>query len=186
MAQHQVLSKHPLEPEHLFCLRGCRSYEQYYKMRETFESGTCAFCKIDPALNKIEVENDSWMLWRVPPQFVRKETALHLLLVPKRHIRFPWDLSAMEQADSADMWRHICEHYRPQMQGGIVATRFGDMSYNAGTVPHLHMNIMVPSKEGELRIPVFKTEDDAENNTTRMIGFAAMYEKGEVPQSKAA
>jgi diadenosine tetraphosphate (Ap4A) HIT family hydrolase len=177
---------HVLSEEEKFCLRGCRGYEQYYRMRKGFEDGACAFCQLDRTFNKVGCENDSWMMWEVPAQFVRKETALHLLIVPKRHIRFPWDLSAMEQADCAEMWTHICEHYKAVAPGGIVAIRFGDMEYNAGTVPHLHMNVMVPSRQGELRIPVFKTEDDAEGNLIRMAGFSAMYDKGETPQSKVA
>lgn len=167
--------------EELFCLRGCRSYRQYHQMRKGFENGRCPFCQVDPAVNKVELENDSWRMWRVPPQYVRQETSLHLLIVPKRHIRFPWDLSAMEQADCAEIWTHICMFYKSTMPGGMVATRFGDMSYNAGTVPHLHMNVMVPSKDGELRIPVFKREEDAANNLIRMAGFSAAYEKGETP-----
>lgn len=184
MAHQHVLSS--LSAEQLFCLRGCRSYLQYYKMRKDFESGHCAFCTIDRTFNKVEVENNSWLMWRVPQEFVRKETALHLLIVPRRHIRFPWDLSPVEWSDIGEIWKHICEHYKPLMQGGADVTRFGDMSYNAGTVPHLHMNIMVPSKNGELRIPIFKTEEDAEGNLARMAEFAATYETGEVPHPKAA
>ncbi len=178
---------HVLSGEELFCLRGCRSYEQYSKMRKGFEAGQCAFCQVDRAFNKIECENDAWMMWRVPAQFLRKETEHHMLIVPKRHIRFLWDLSAMEWAQHAEVWLYILERYGDALKtkGGINAIRWGDMAYNAGTVPHLHMNVMVPSKQGELRIPVFKEEDHAQDNMIRMAGFAAAYEKGDMPQAAA-
>lgn len=66
------------------------------------------------------------------------------------------------------------------LEGGIIATRFGDMRLNAGTIPHLHVNIMVPNGTGEVRIPAYKSTDGREANQTRAEGFAKRYEAGEV------
>ncbi len=67
------------------------------------------------------------------------------------------------------------------LAGGIIATRFGDMSLNSGTVPHLHENIMVPNGTGEVRIPVFKDPKDRAENQARAAEFSVRYEAGEKP-----
>lgn len=170
---------HPLTPEQRFCLEGCRSYGQYHAMRQGFEVGLCAFCDIDRTLNRVLWEDDYACCWAVPTTFLRKELKGHYIVVPKRHIRFPWERSTNEV-----LAMHRCVHFLSgmfELDGGIVATRFGDMRLNAGTVPHLHENIMVPNGTGEVRIPVTKDLADREANTARAAEFAARYESGEAP-----
>ncbi|MBX9906695.1 hypothetical protein K2X96_02225 [Patescibacteria group bacterium] len=170
-----------LTPEQLFCLCGCRSYKQYYEMRKGFESGACAFCQIDKGLNQVLFENDFWLIWEVPSQFLRKELALHLMIVPKQHVRFPWELPAEATRAKYACWEWIEEHYADRIEGGIIATRIGDMRLNAGTVPHMHTNVYVPKGTAEFRIPVFKDPSDAAENALRAAEFSTRYEAGEVP-----
>lgn len=58
--------------------------------------------------------------------------------------------------------------------------RFGDMRYNAGTVPHLHWNLWVPDCTGEVRIPVFKDKTKHTENQMRASEFARRYEANEI------
>lgn len=67
------------------------------------------------------------------------------------------------------------------LPGGGVIIRFGDMRRNAGTVPHLHENIMVPDGTAEVRIPLFKNPEDRQKNGARATEFAKRYETGELP-----
>ncbi len=170
---------HELTPEELFCLEGCRNFEQYCHMRTQFETGFCPFCTVDRSLNKIYWENNFALCWAVPESFMRKELEFHFIIVPKRPVRFETELSDDEVLAIHTAKKKIFSHFN--ISGGIVAVRFGDMRLNAGTVPHLHYNIMVPNGTGEVRIPVFKEPADREKNMTRAREFAKRYEAGEVP-----
>lgn len=174
-----VHSHSPLTAEELFCIEGCRSFAQYHKMRNSFELGHCEFCSLDPAVNVILFEDDYVQCWSVPSAFLRKELKHHLVVIPKRHVRYPWDLMYIEHVSIAKAMEYLAGQYN--LAGGIVATRFGDMELNAGTVPHLHTNIMVPNGTAEVRIPVFKDPADRVHNQARAAEFARRYEAHEIP-----
>ena len=174
--------QHAHIPEELFCLEGCRSYAQYYSMRLGFEMGHCAFCpeNFDLSKNGVFWEDARAYAWAVPQNFLRKELSFHFIIAPKRHVRFLWELSNSEALAMHDALVTIGKRYTLDT-GGIIVTRFGDMRFNAGTVPHIHENIMVPNGTGEVRIPVFKDPHDREKNRTRASAFAMQYEAGEGP-----
>jgi len=149
-------------------------------MRRSFESEECQFCTPDPTLNTIICEDANVMCWEVPEEYLRKETLeRHLLIVPKRHVRAPWELGIGETISMYKARNMLSTLF--VLKGGITATRFGDMSLNAGTVPHLHENIYVPNGQGEFRIPVVKDPSDRASNAERMEEFARRYEDGDVP-----
>ncbi len=172
--------KHELTPEELFCLEGCRSYVQYHNMREQFETGTCPFCTVDRMVNTIKWEDGLAQGWAVPEAFMRKELAHHIIITPKRHVRFETELTDAEVLAMHHIKVHLAK-FEFEIPGGIVAVRIGDMCLNAGTVPHLHYNIMVPNGTGEVKIPVFKDPKDRAKNQERAEEFARRYEAGEVP-----
>ncbi len=168
-----------LTDEELFCLEGCRSYKQYYKMRKGFEEGSCAFCNLDRTLNNVLFEDEHAMAWTVPDNYMRKELAYHALFVPKRHIRFETDLSDAEVLSLHQAKKFM--HQKFSYQGGCTHVREGDMRLNAGTVPHLHYNTFMPNKTDEVRIPVYKLESDRTQNETRAAHFDKDYEAGIEP-----
>ncbi len=168
-----------LTAEQLFCLEGCGSYKQYHTMRTGFEAGKCVFCELNPVLNKIILEDEFTACWAVHPDFLRKELAHHFIIIPKREVRFPTELTEAEVVSMHSIQIILFSTY--DLQGGIIATRFGDMRLNAGTVPHLHVNIMVPNGTGEVRIPVFKDPGDRDKNVARAAGFALRFEACEQP-----
>ncbi len=168
-----------LTDEQLFCLLGCRTFEQYCTMRKGFETGACKFCDFDRVLNTVIWEDARVICFSVPEKFLRKEELIHhFIVVPKRHVRSPWALSDMEVVSMHEAKRILVTKF--DLPGGLVATRFGDMSLNAGTVPHLHENIYVPSGAKEFRVPVCKDPADREVNRVRMESFAHQYEAGVV------
>lgn len=168
-----------LTPEQLFCLKGCRIYKQYYEMRHNFEHGVCIFCTLDTNRNKIVWEDAYAHCWAVPDAYLRSELEHHLIVAPKRHLRDPWGFTHDEILSVHTAQKILAQKFN--LRGGIIATRFGDMSLNAGTVPHLHYNIMIPNGSGEVRIPVFKDDCDRDENTKRSQGFSTRYEAGEMP-----
>lgn len=169
----------PLTEEELFCLEGCRSYKQYYGMRQGFVQGDCAFCKINTELNVVVWEDEFMRVWHVHEKFMRPELKLHILIVPKRHVRFLADLAVTEWLSLALANEFAKKHFG--YTGGLFHVREGDMRNNAGTVPHLHVNIFEPRGTEEVRVPVFKDPSDREANSVRAANFAKQYETGEVP-----
>ncbi len=184
-----------LTEEQLFCLEGCRSYEQYVQMRTAFEAGvpeteSCIFCQLDRTVNEVLWESSLVCAWRVPKKYGRPELRYHGLVVPKRHVRFVAELSdeAVLHVHHAMQYLSRCFNY----QGGLMHAREGDMRLNAGTVPHLHYNIFEPDYKFieaqakaaiardddeyfEVRVPVYKDPRDREENQKRAAEFAARY-----------
>lgn len=169
----------PLSAEEAFCLEGTRSYAQYYKMRKGFEEGACAFCQLDRDLNTVLSEDDYAMAWLVPAEYMRAGLAYHALFVPKRHVRFEFELTDEEVLSIHRLKKEI--HARFAYKGGNTHVREGDMTLNAGTVPHLHYNTFTPNRTTEVRIPVFKEDKERDANVARAAEFGLLYEAGEVP-----
>ncbi len=171
---------HVLTDEELFCLEGCRSYKQYYGMRQNFEQQVCTFCNPDPELNKVVWDDRHFMVWHVHERFMREELRLHILIVPKRHVRFMADLSRKEWGSLGRATAWVKQHFG--YTGGASIIREGDMRNNAGTVPHLHTNIFEPNGTGEVRIPIFKDPSDREENRARAAKFDALYRQKLTPK----
>lgn len=173
--------KHTLTAEELFCLDGCGKYAQYYKMRTGFEKEKCVFCNLDRVLNEVLWEDEYVFALKVPEKFASKNRLLHqFVIAPKSHKRFPWHLTVIE---NAQVWQAQLELSRMfDLEGGMLFARFGDMSLNAGTVPHIHWNLWVPNKGGEVRIPIFKDPKDRDANIRRSQGFAKLFEEGMTPE----
>lgn len=169
-----------LTEEEQFCLEGCRSYKQYYGMRKGFEGGVCAFCNPDPELNQIVWQDDFMRVWHVHPKFMRPELRLHVLIVPKQHVRFLADLSIGEWVSLGCATQFAKMHFG--YTGGLFHAREGNMRNNAGTVPHLHINIFEPSGTAEVRVPVFKNPKDREENERRARRFSKFYVDGVTPE----
>ncbi len=166
--------------EELFCLQGCRSYKQYHRMRRRFEESVCEFCNVSRSLNDILFEDRRVMVWHVPLQFMRSGLEFHFLIVPKRHVRFEAQLSFLENWSVWKAKRFLQDRFK--YNGGMTFVREGDMSLNAGTVPHLHYNIFVPNETCEIRVPIFKDPAQREANLERARGFSERYKTGEVPE----
>ena len=168
-----------LTDEELFCLEGCRGYKQYYAMRQGFENGNCAFCTVNTELNVVVWEDEFMRVWHVHPKFMRPELKLHILIAPKRHVRFLADLSVSEWVSLGCATEFAKKHF--EYTGGLFHAREGDMRNNAGTVPHLHINIFEPNGIEEVRVPVFKDPKDRAENIARASRFAHLYEIGMPP-----
>jgi len=173
------MSGHTLTQEELFCLQGCRTYKQYCGMRKTFETGSCTFCELDRVSHDVLWEDENVYAWMCPEAYMREELKMHIIIAPKRHVRFTTDLSDDEILSIHHAKQSIREEYG--YQGGLDHVREGDMSLNAGTVPHLHYNIFEPNCSGEARIPLFKDPSDRGKNVERASVFARWYEDGNIP-----
>ena len=170
---------HTLTAEEEFCLEGCRGYAQYYHMRQNFEAKHCTFCNIDRTVNDVIWEDECVRAWEIPKKFQRSELAVQCMVVPVRHIRFPWELRKTELLSLSGAQIFLSREF--DLPGGMWFARFGDMSLNSGTVPHLHYNLWVPNGTGKVSIPVLKGHEARIENQVRAATFAAQYEDGKVP-----
>lgn len=171
----------PLVDEEKFCLEGCGSYAQYHLMRTNFENGHCVFCNLDRERNEVLWEDEYFMLWKIPAGIGKKRPLEHhILIVPRRHVRFVADLVDAEAVSLVKANRFARDEIG--YTGGLNHAREGDMRNNAGTVPHLHWNLFQPSGENEVRVPVFKDPADRVENQARAARFAAQYEQGVTPR----
>ena len=169
-----------LTEEEEFCLEGCGSYSQYHLMRKNFENGHCVFCNLDRERNAVLWEDDNFMLWKIPAGIGKKRPLEHhILIVPKRHVRFVADLTDAEAVSMIVANRFSRDELG--YTGGLNHAREGDMRNNAGTVPHLHFNLFQPNGTAEVQVPVFKNPAGRAENRARARRYAALYNSGVTP-----
>lgn len=65
-----------------------------------------------------------------------------------------------------------------QIPGGGIATRFGNLSYSAGSISHLHTNIMVPDKTENVRVTLCKDVESQLQNEKRLAIFEKLRQAG--------
>lgn len=152
-------------------LMGCRSFEQFCgTIRSLTEPKRfCPFCCTERARrNQSAAESTaSWML--LQNEYPHKGTESMWLIVPKRHLSSPIELVGDDWMEIGDLLTR-CLH-TPNMDGGGIMWRFGDPRFHAGTVEHLHINIIRPVPESEYRPPFAKTSAEHGTDYLRMLGF---------------
>lgn len=156
----------------LACIARSRNYPQYVREVNNALSGICPFCKIDREYNKIVAENDFWYAWPCKPP--EKNTCLHFLFVPKRHVTLLNQLADVEHlALWGDNGIRMNVHRMFNYFSCGTQVRDGDARLSAGTVEHLHVHDMVPDGTGRVESPFFKgAESEAEG-----VARARVFEK---------
>ena len=122
---------------------------QQEKVGETPETGSeqsCAFCEIDSDMSSVLSESAHFYL----TQDKFPVTPGHLLIIPRRHITSPSDLSETEWYDLRVVLEEACSLLRPgdnQITGFNVGINIGS---DAGqTIPHLHMHV-IPRRPNDI------------------------------------
>lgn len=159
---------------------GCRSYRQFLDMIDKIERGICPFCEdhFDHEKNKIigrAISGDiEWVMWVNP--YGHDNTQLHIVMIPKRHLTHIEELTPDDWVAIGELNAQVMRDF--DVPGGGFAMRFGDASYNAGSLGHLHGNIMVPDRTGNVKITLAKDPKKQLENETRVDVFTALYEAG--------
>lgn len=161
-----------LSDDQVLTLTRARSFEQYVTMIQDYLVGKCLFCQPLAPVNVVFYQVDGWWAWENP--FPAKNTVLHVVLAPLRHVPptefpSPEDFLAMGK-----ITQHVKRRYTDILQGGGFLMRFGSPKLNAGTILHLHANIMVPDLKGEVRLPLAKEPADIERGVRRLWAFENM------------
>lgn len=131
-------------------LKNARKEEQVAVMKKIIADGVCPFChdfidKEKPAYhsNPILVENDSWIVTRNAWPY--EHTKEHLILVVKRHILTPEEMTSEEVLD---LWDAI---KKTKQELGITHStllmRSDSTGMTGATVQHLHAQLVVSAGE---------------------------------------
>lgn len=98
--------------------------------------------------------------WRVKENdFPFPHTAVHLLIVARAHWTRLEEVTPEAWAELAPIMKRIGRAYGPPDGGFVVRT--GSLRYSAGTVEHLHANLLAPDLTGPVRITIAKEVGDA-------------------------
>ncbi|HEY4518325.1 MAG TPA: hypothetical protein VJG48_01735 [Candidatus Paceibacterota bacterium] len=155
-------------------LQHCRNLEQYCKTRAALEAGEdqCPFCQ-PPDPEKVFYE-DRFVVGRIS-DFPHKHTRYSFLVYPRAHIVSRANLGSEVWLGILKSWEVACD--KSPVMGGALAIRFGDPRYNAGSVEHLHANILVPDLTGRVQVTLAKEPEEAQENIERAARFASVYER---------
>ena len=119
-----------------------REAAQILKMKELAAAEICAFCEAhfkEFHDHPIEFASDHWLVSR--NDYPYKHTSLHLLLIPRLHVR---TLAEMPEAMRIDFMAVLLQvESRWQLTSYAVGMRVGDPHGNGGSVDHLHAHVVV-------------------------------------------
>lgn len=122
-----------------------RTAEQLAHMQATVGQGICPFCHPQRYKNaKVLREGGYWRV--VHNDFPYKHHREHILIVPIDHVTDISQVDAVIWTELLTLFQWAVEEF--QIPGGGLVMRFGDLTYNAGTIAHLHVHIQVPDLTG--------------------------------------
>lgn len=124
-------------------LDNARKDDQRAVMQDIEAEGHCPFCMENLRLyhkQPILKETEHWLFTK--NQWPYDHTRLHFLIILKKHVERLQDLTPEMGAELFEILAWAEQEF--QMPGGGFAIRFGDTNYSAGTVNHIHAQLLVP------------------------------------------
>ena len=129
----------------------------------------CPFCEVQARGRRILSRTNAWYLCE--NDFPKQGMTMRLI-IPKRHVTSPHDLSSSDWPEIGVLFARECS----ALLGGGLIMRFGDPLYHAGTVPHLHINIISPNPIEEYRASLSKDLESRHKNFARLCMHRMMLE----------
>ncbi len=124
----------------LYYARNSRGDRQTRAMQDLAERGVCLFCELPArAEQPVLYEGRHWFV--TGNLYPYKGTRLHLLLVPREHVRDVLDLTKAAQGDLWPTLAWVRERYQLEHYG--LGSRNGDCRYTGGTIAHVHVHVLV-------------------------------------------
>lgn len=130
-----------------------REEEQKKVMQDIIKSDHCPFCEENLGKYHSETmikEGKFWILTK--NKWPYDHTKLHLLVIYKEHVT---NLAGLDPEAGKELFEFLKwaekEYVIP---GGGLAMRFGDTNYSAGTVNHLHAQLVQPDLDSPGYEPV--------------------------------
>lgn len=160
-----------LTEDQVITLMNCRGFEQFKSMLEDYAAERCPFCALNPKKNRVLYTSEGWRVWENP--FPLKYTDLHLIMAPIDHVTVP---TGPDWRSIGDILEWATEKY--SIEGGGFVMRFGTPKFNAGSVLHLHGNLIIPNRAGDVQVTLAKKPEKVIETIKRMNIFLKLY-KGE-------
>jgi diadenosine tetraphosphate (Ap4A) HIT family hydrolase len=147
------------------------SFAYYCQKVRDIMNGVCPFCQIDPGVNRVIHENDSWRVWKnkLAP---RSGQDYQFIIPAKRHIESFSELFSEETFDLLSAIQWIDKEF--DITGGVLVIRSGDPAKNAKSVPHLHVNYHVPTGVDRVEVTIAKSQEDLMKKLPILIVFEKM------------
>lgn len=125
----------------LYHIPAARTPEQRSNMEDLEARSICIFCPehIREDSSPIEIETDHWMVKK--NTFPYKNTSLHLLAIPKDHVKTMTELGKATRLGFFDVLQQCEDQY--SLKSYALVIRSGDMEDNGGSIAHLHAHIIV-------------------------------------------
>lgn len=144
-------------------LNNARLDEQRAVMQEIIAADHCPFCRENLAkYHKPPIlrEGEYWLV--TTNQWPYAHTRLHLLFILQEHAT---DLTELPAAAGTELLEHAQWAAREYaISGGGLVMRFGDTAHSAGTVAHLHAQLVVPQLSDDdfepVRITIGKKREE--------------------------
>lgn len=130
-----------------------RHRAQLEQMKDLSRRGVCAFCYEHIGIEQrepIEIETEHWVVKK--NDYPYAGSSLHLMMIPKAHVRTFGDLNQAARADFAEAIAQTEKHYK--LTSYALGMRSGDFRYNGGSVEHLHAHIVVGETDNPDHQPV--------------------------------
>ncbi|MFM2330950.1 MAG: hypothetical protein RLZZ26_457 [Candidatus Parcubacteria bacterium] len=138
-------------------LMGCRRFDQFCCTWRSLENPElfCPFCETERRRRKRKplVSTHGWLV--LENEFPRDDTERMLLIVPNRHLDGPASISSKDWAEIGHLFSYCIRPSR--VPGGALLLRYGDPRDHAGTIEHLHYNVIQPVRGGGCSLPIAKT-----------------------------
>lgn len=135
----------------LYNLGNSRTDEQLAKMRRLERDKVCLFCpKYLDAEQPVEYSTDHWSVTHNRYPYVG--TKLHLLLVPREHVRDMAELADDAWLDLKAVLVWVRHKYGLEFYG--FGVRNGTFQFTGSTVEHLHAHVMVGDVDDPEHTPV--------------------------------
>ncbi len=124
-------------------LNNAREEDQVKIMQKIADSDHCPFCSANLRLyhkQPILHEGQYWLV--TTNQWPYKHTKHHLLIIYRQHATKLADLETVAGSELFAIIKELEQKYA--FEGGGLALRFGDTDFSAGTVNHLHVQLIIP------------------------------------------
>jgi diadenosine tetraphosphate (Ap4A) HIT family hydrolase len=164
----KVLTIEDLSEDQLLTLAYCRDYDQYVAMVKDYLADKCPFCDpMNEELNHIIRESRGWRLW--VSAFPIKNSELHLVMAPRYHVASVDDMTASDFTDMGRLFMWARKKFK--LIGGGFAMRFGSPKLSTCSVLHLHANVIVPNRKGNVRVTLAKEPQEIAEQLARSRVF---------------
>lgn len=139
---------HTTDDKRFVDIDNARYQDQREVMQKIIDEGHCPFCldnwhqyNPDPFLN----EGEHWFLVKNKWPYVN--TKQHYLLITKDHVESFAELSAQARDELFTLLDWAINEYN--IPGGAMSIRFGDTHFSAGSVQHMHVQLIHPDIDAD-------------------------------------